>query len=121
MLDDTPDNAPVPAASAEPELEAGAGAETAGAEPLFAPEPRFTSERFIALDDAIAARPDVAVNYLLRGELLLEQGWPALARPDFERAAALIRARVQANDWDSVGRVLLDRAEAGLAKAVKPE
>lgn len=88
------------------------------AEPVgTAPEFVLDDLRLVALDIAIGEHPQAAVNYLLRGELLLDQGCESLAEADFERAVALIEERLRVNDWDSVGQVLLSRAEAGLAKA----
>jgi ParB-like chromosome segregation protein Spo0J len=81
------------------------------------PGARGRAARLARLNDAIAASPDEPANYLLRGELLNEEGRCELAAADFERALALARAGLPDESWGLVGQVLQDRALAGLARA----
>jgi hypothetical protein len=71
--------------------------------------------RLDALDEAIAREPDVAENYLLRGEALLdrgERGDDLAAAVDLWRAAALAEARLRHSAWGIAAQITMDRARA---------
>jgi hypothetical protein len=77
------------------------------------------SRRLAALTDAIAANPDSAANYVLRGELFLQHGERELAYADFVKALTLAAAQLESDDWGLVGQAVQDRAEAGLRRIVR--
>ncbi len=70
--------------------------------------------RLRELDHVIALRPDVVVNYVLRGELHLKQNKYELAASDFERACKLAAEQMQTNNWGIVAQAMYDRAQVGL-------
>ena len=76
------------------------------------------TERWHNLNWAIAAYPDVAANYVLRGELLLKQGDTLGAISDFRRALELAAEQVETEDWGVVAQAVQDRALAGLRDAL---
>lgn len=89
-----------------------------------APAPSVTlggsaSQRLAALTDAIAANPDSAGNYVLRGELFLQHGERELAYADFVKALTLAAAQLETDDWGLVEQAVQDRAEAGLRRIVR--
>jgi hypothetical protein len=75
-------------------------------------------ERWRNLNWAIAAYPDVAANYVLRGELLLKQGDTPGAIADFRQALDLAMADVEKEDWGVVAQSVQDRALVGLRDAL---
>ncbi len=76
-------------------------------------------ERWRNLNWTIVSCPDVAANYVLRGELLLNQGDVVGAISDFRRALELAAARVDQDDWGVVAQAMQDRALAGLRDALR--
>ncbi len=71
--------------------------------------------RLDALDEAIARAPEVAENYLLRGEALLDRGARGddlAAAVDLWRAAALAEARLRTSEWGIAAQITMDRARA---------
>ena len=77
------------------------------------------NERWRKLNWAIAAYPDVASNYVLRGELLLKQNDTLGAISDFRRALELAAPQVETDDWGVVAQAAQDRALAGLRDALR--
>jgi hypothetical protein len=69
--------------------------------------------RIQVLDDMIALRPDVAVNFAVRGECYLEFDQPELALLDFERALAIAQPQIERDDWGLVAQAVTDRALRG--------
>ncbi len=78
-----------------------------------------TSERLYNLNWSIAAYPDVAANYVLRGELLKEHGDLVQAIADFRRALELSAKQFEIDDWGIVAQTMQDRALAGLRDALR--
>ena len=76
-------------------------------------------ERWHNLNWTISAYPDVPVNFLLRGELLLGQGDTLGAITDFRRALELAAQQVDTEDWGVVAQTVQDRALAGLRDALR--
>jgi len=75
-------------------------------------------ERWRNLNWAIAAFPNIAANYVLRGELLLRQGDTPGAIADFRKALELAAAQVDVEDWGVVAQSVQDRALVGLRDAL---
>jgi len=75
-------------------------------------------ERWRDLNWAIAAFPNVAANYVLRGEFLLRQGDTLGAIADFRKALELAAVQVEADDWGVVAQSVQDRALVGLRDAL---
>ncbi len=71
-------------------------------------------QRLLALDEAIARAPSAAVNYVLRGELLLQHGAADEAAADFQQALRLAEAELAASRWGISAQVTRDRALTGL-------
>jgi hypothetical protein len=87
-----------------------------------APSPTLrggANSRLAALTDAIAANPDAAVNYVMRGELFLEHGERELAYADFVKALTLAAAQLETEEWGLVAQAVQDRAEAGLRRLIR--
>jgi hypothetical protein len=76
-------------------------------------------ERWHNLNWTIAAYPDVAANYVLRGELLLRQGDTLGAISDFRHALRLAAEQMETEDWGVVAQAVQDRALAGLRDALR--
>jgi tetratricopeptide (TPR) repeat protein len=76
-------------------------------------------ERLLALNEAIEDAPDAAVNYLARGELLLEIGRVGEAIDDFERVETLAAKDFEDRRWGVVAQALRDRARRGREQAQK--
>lgn len=98
--------------------------EALGASQPETPSPSVTlrggaSQRLAALTDAIAANPDSAANYVMRGELFLQHGERELAYADFVKALTLAAAQLESDDWGLVVQAVQDRAEAGLRRIVR--
>lgn len=72
-----------------------------------------------SLDRAIADFPEAAVNYLLRGELLLREGDFDGADADFERALARASAQFEEAAWGLSAQIVRDRAVWGLAESAR--
>jgi len=66
--------------------------------------------RLQELNLAIEWHPDAAVNYLIRGELFLEQKQYILAQDDFETALDLAEAQLQGARWAVAAQGIRDRA-----------
>jgi len=79
-------------------------------------DPDTLADQRHELDTAIAANPDTAVNYLLRGEYLLTNGDPGAAEADFRRAFDLAARQLAGSDWGLVAQAVADRALVGLKK-----
>ncbi len=73
--------------------------------------------RVDVLTDAIDRYPDSPVNYVLRGEALLEGGDSDLAADDFMKALELAEPRAETANWGYLSRALADRARDGLRRA----
>lgn len=72
-------------------------------------------QRLLALDEAIARVPSAAVNYVVRGELLLLlHGAADEAAADFQQALHLAEAEMAASRWGISAQVTRDRALTGL-------
>ncbi len=65
---------------------------------------------------AIEAHPGAPVNYVLRGEALLEVGDYDLAANDFRKALELAEAQAETANWGYLYRALGDRAREGLRR-----
>jgi hypothetical protein len=80
--------------------------------------PRYSpiQERVRALTGAITLYPDAPVNYVLRGELILDLGERQAAREDFLKGLMLAESSADTADWGYVSRALADRARAGLRR-----
>ncbi|HVU11450.1 MAG TPA: hypothetical protein VHD90_09235 [Phototrophicaceae bacterium] len=78
-----------------------------------------TSERLYNLNWSIAAYPDVAANYVLRGELLLQHNDLVQAIADFRRALEISARQFEIDDWGIVAQAMQDRALAGLRDALR--
>jgi tetratricopeptide (TPR) repeat protein len=74
-------------------------------------------QRLTALDEAIAGAPEAAVNYVLRGELLLQHGVAEEAAADFQQALHLAETDLAASRWGLSAQVTRDRALTGLRDA----
>lgn len=70
--------------------------------------------RIDRLTESIEQYPDAAANYLLRGEIWLEQRHYELARADFEQALALAEAQFADAAWGIAAQAIMDRAREGL-------
>ena len=75
--------------------------------------------RLSDLNLAIIERPDVAVNYMLRGEIRLEYKQYELAREDFIRAIELAEARFESEKWGITAQAVMDRAREGLRQTMR--
>ena len=75
--------------------------------------------RLSDLNLAIVERPDVAVNYMLRGELRLEKKQYELAREDFSRAIELAEAQFESEKWGITAQAIMDRAREGLRQTLR--
>jgi hypothetical protein len=62
------------------------------------------------LDWAIENNPDTAVNYVLRGELKLQQEDVSGALDDFEQAMVLAQVELEQTDWGYAQQAVIDRA-----------
>ncbi len=71
-------------------------------------------QRLGDLDESIALHPDVAANYVLRGELRLESGDFAGAQEDFQQGLLLAETQFEQDSWGFVDQLLQDRAKRGL-------
>jgi hypothetical protein len=71
-------------------------------------------QRLAALTRKIERYPDYPVNYVLRGELLIEIGNPAKALEDFRKAIALSEQHDPDLDWGYLNSAFLDRAHRGV-------
>jgi tetratricopeptide (TPR) repeat protein len=70
--------------------------------------------RVDVLTAAIEKRPDAPVNYVLRGEALLDGGDYELAAEDFRKALELAEPQAESANWGYINRALADRAREGL-------
>ncbi len=75
-------------------------------------------ERWHNLNWMIVTYPEVAANYVLRGELLLRQGDTLGAIADFRRGLDLALEQMEQEDWGMVAQAVQDRALAGLRDAL---
>jgi hypothetical protein len=76
------------------------------------------------LDDmnlGIELYPQNPTNYVLRGELFLEQHQEELARSDFETALQLASEQVISDRWGLVAQSVQDRAIMGLRRVNSSE
>lgn len=74
-------------------------------------------QRLQALDKMIALHPDVAVNYVSRGELHLKNDEPEHALADFRRGFELASHQVEHANWGIIDQVMQDRAQRGIEVA----
>ncbi len=70
------------------------------------------------LNWAISAYPHAAVNYVVRGELLLAHDEVDAAVEDFRRALELAAEQVASEEWGVVAQVVQDRALVDLGDAL---
>lgn len=77
------------------------------------------TRRLQTLNKAIDRHPNSPANYLLRAELLMNQGNYTLAEADLQRALALSAEQSVNNDWGVVAQATLDRAQQGLHRLHK--
>jgi tetratricopeptide (TPR) repeat protein len=75
--------------------------------------------RLSDLNLAILDRPDAAVNYMLRGEIRLEQKQYELAREDFSQAIELAEAQFADEKWGIAAQSIMDRAREGLRHTLR--
>ncbi|MEP7285778.1 MAG: hypothetical protein ABI947_08420 [Chloroflexota bacterium] len=80
-----------------------------------APSP-FEISRIDLLTRAIERHPDAPANYVIRGELLLTDGYAELAAQDFVRALELADILAESANWGYIYRALVDRAHEGLRR-----
>ena len=69
------------------------------------------------LNTAIALHPDVAANYVLRGELHLKNDEPEQALEDFQQALELASYQLERDNWGFLDQVMQDRALHGIEQA----
>lgn len=74
----------------------------------------MSTQRLRYLNHAIEQNPAVALNYLLRGELLLQQDNVPNAVHDFEQALALAQVELETVDWGYAQQTVIDRAHHGI-------
>jgi hypothetical protein len=74
----------------------------------------MTDDQLRALNLAIEKDPDAPVNYLLRGEYLLQQGQTRDAQEDFIKVCDLAAQALQTSDWGYILQSYVDRAEQHL-------
>jgi len=117
-----PDTIPVPAVLG---IDAPAGDQSGGQSGLWRPiedtvgNTDGSQAQISALTDAIAAKPEAPMNYVLRGELMLNEREYFLAYSDFVRALALAERALQTKRWGLLAQVARDRAAAGLTEALR--
>ena len=70
--------------------------------------------RVDVLTAAIELHPEAPVNYVLRGEALVEARDYALAAEDFRKALELAETQAETANWGYIYRALADRAREGL-------
>ena len=70
--------------------------------------------RIEALTAAIELHPDAPVNYVFRGEALLENRFYQEAAADFGRGLELADSLAESANWGYIYRALADRAREGL-------
>lgn len=75
--------------------------------------------RLAVLDRAIETYPDVAINYLLRGEIRLEIHDYDLAQQDLQTALELAEAQYENDRWGLGSQAIQDRARHGLQRIVR--
>src|SRR4051812_6637381 len=66
--------------------------------------------RIDVLTTAIEKNPEAPVNYVLRGEMLLDGGDLDLAADDFHKALVLAQSRAEGANWGYIYQALADRA-----------
>ncbi len=76
------------------------------------------TERILMLGLAISAAPDNPINYVLRGEALLDYGDQVAAAEDFQRGLHLISAAGE-TDWGYIHSILAERAQEGLRRCTQ--
>ena len=89
---------------------------------FFQTHPEKSAEhqrRLTDLNLLILDRPDVAVNYMLRGEIRLEQKQYKLAREDFSQAIELAEAQFANEKWGIAAQAVMDRAREGLRHTLR--
>ncbi len=79
--------------------------------------PPDVTQRLADLSAAINQRPQVAANYVLRGEVWLQAGEYQTAADDFATALILATEQFEEEDWGLLAQALRDQAEHGLEVA----
>ena len=74
--------------------------------------------RIEALTAAIALHPEAPVNYVFRGEALLENNFNEEAAADFEKGLELADSLAESANWGYIYRALADRAREGLRQCL---
>jgi hypothetical protein len=113
------DSAPAPTdeVGTDAEMPTGAANEYAGTEPN---KPKHAPSRNTQTDDlsdltlAIEIYPDVAVNYLLRGELYAKRLEWVLAEEDFKKALQLASEQLEQSSWGVAEQMVMDSARRAL-------
>jgi hypothetical protein len=100
---------------AEPGPDSLVSVESAEPEAEIAPVSEVVS-RIELLTLAVERYPEAPVNYVLRGEVLLDHGDFELAAHDFERAVMLADPNAETANWGYINRALADRAREGLRR-----
>src|SRR5258708_7965573 len=89
--------------------------ESLPAESPVVSQPAETADSLLdELSAAIEHYPDAPANYVLRGELYLDEGQIALAAQDFQRALELADPLAESATWGYINEALADRAREGL-------
>jgi hypothetical protein len=79
--------------------------------------PPDVTQRLIDLNTAINHRPQVAANYVLRGEVWMQTGDYQQAADDFATALILASEQFEQEDWGLLAQAMRDQAEHGLEVA----
>jgi len=73
--------------------------------------------RLQQLSTMIDVYPDSSANYLLRGELFLQDKHCHLAEADFQQALVLATEQLDQDPWGIASQAIIDRATRGLEQA----
>ncbi|RMG81114.1 MAG: hypothetical protein D6712_16900 [Chloroflexi bacterium] len=82
-----------------------------------AAQEQYNIERRKMLSESISLFPQSPINYILRGELYLEEGSYTLAAEDFNQALKLAQKQLNTQRFGITAQILQDRAWAGLVAA----
>jgi hypothetical protein len=72
------------------------------------------AERLREVDGAIARQPEASINYVTRGELLLQVGLVEAALADFQQGYLLAHEEFEEAAWGVIAQVTQDRALRGI-------
>jgi hypothetical protein len=119
LLASSSDGEPAVATENVGEAQVEAPFDVEGEQPLPPAEPEPISvilSRVEVLTVAIEEHPDAPVNYVLRGEVLMDGGDQDLAAEDFQKALELAEAQAETANWGYIYRAVADRAREGLRR-----